>query len=191
MLVDKTFGSLVNPARIGAASHSLGGYTVLADAGGSSNPERCKCSAARPLPTPHANRRRPLPSCAGRPLARMGVDPDFRQRYSEAGKSYRDERIRVAFAMAPGPGPIFARDSFEKISLPVAIVAGRADEIIPTAAAAEAFASRSSQWFLGFDTEPFEDRQVFGWQENLDASGNAFLTANETVSFEGDDHLVD
>ena len=42
--------------------------------------------------------------------------------------------------MAPGPGLVFAPDSLEKISLPVAIVAGSADEIIPTAAAAEAFA---------------------------------------------------
>ena len=41
------------------------------------------------------------------------------------------------------------------------------------------------------DTEPFEDGQVFGWQENLDASGNAGLAANKTVPFEGDDHLVD
>ena len=51
--------------------------------------------------------------------------------------------------------------------------------------------SGSSQWSRRFDTEPFEDGQVFGWQENLDASGNAGLAANETVPFEGDDHLVD
>jgi len=39
MLVDRTFGNLIDPARIGAAGHSLGGYTVLAVAGGISNPE--------------------------------------------------------------------------------------------------------------------------------------------------------
>lgn len=140
MLVDRTFGSLIDPARIGAAGHSLGGYTVLAVAGGISNPELlqvfCRSPAAdvscRP-PPPAAVMRRET-------LARLSADPDFRQRYSEAGKSYRDERIRAVFAMAPGPGPVFAPDSLEKISLPVAIVAGSADEIIPTAAAAEAFA---------------------------------------------------
>ncbi len=140
MLADKAFGGLIDPARIGAAGHSLGGYTVLAAAGGISNPELlqvfCRSPAAavscKPPPAAAVMRRETV--------ARLSADPDFRQRYSEAGKSYRDERIRAVFAMAPGPGPVFVPNSLERISLPVAIVAGSADEIIPTAAAAEAFA---------------------------------------------------
>lgn len=140
MLVDKTFGSLIDPARIGAAGHSLGGYTVLAAAGGISNPELLQVFCRSPAAD--ASCKPPPPAAVMRQetLARLSADPDFRERYSEAGKSYRDERIRAVFAMAPGPGPVFAPDSLEKISLPVAIVAGSADEIIPTAAAAEAFA---------------------------------------------------
>ncbi|MGJ5131494.1 MULTISPECIES: alpha/beta hydrolase family protein [unclassified Bradyrhizobium] len=140
MLVDKTFGSRVDPARIGAAGHSLGGYTVLAAAGGISNPELLQVFCRSPAAD--ASCKPPPPAAVMRreTLARLSVDPDFRQRYSEAGKSYRDERIRAAFAMAPGPGPIFAPNSLEKISIPVAIVAGSADEIVPTPAAAETFA---------------------------------------------------
>lgn len=140
MLVDKTFGSLVDPARIGAAGHSLGGYTVLAAAGGISNPELLQVFCRSPAADASC---KPPPSAAvmrRETLVRLSVDPDFRQRYGAAGKSYRDERIRATFAMAPGPGPFFAPDSLEAISVPVAIVAGSADEIIPTAAAAEAFA---------------------------------------------------
>src|SRR5262249_30365968 len=33
VLNDKTFGNRIDPARIGAAGHSLGGYTVVADPG--------------------------------------------------------------------------------------------------------------------------------------------------------------
>ena len=36
-----------------------------------------------------------------------------------------------------------------------------------------------------------QDWDVFGSNEYLDASGEAGLTANEAVSFEGHDHLVD
>src|SRR5262249_30424286 len=48
MLVDKTFGSLLDPARIGAAGHSLGGYTVLAAAGGISNPDLLQAFCGSP-----------------------------------------------------------------------------------------------------------------------------------------------
>ncbi len=140
MLVDKTFGSLIDPARIGAAGHSLGGYTVLAAAGGISNPDLLQVFCRSPAAD--ASCKPPPPAAVMRQetLARLSADPDFRQRYSEASKSYRDERIRAVVAMAPGPGPVFEPDSLEKISIPVAIVAGSADEIIPIAAAAEAFA---------------------------------------------------
>jgi predicted dienelactone hydrolase len=73
-------------------------------------------------------------------VERLSSDPDFRQRYSKADNSYRDERIRAVFAMAPGPGPVFTPESLGKIPMPVAIVAGSADEIVPTASAAEALA---------------------------------------------------
>lgn len=140
MLVDRTFGSLIDPARIGAAGHSLGGYTVLAVAGGISNPELLEAFCRSPAADVSCKPPQPAAVMRRETLARLKADPDFRRRYSEAGKSYRDERIRAVFAMAPGPGPVFAPDSLEKISLPVSILAGSADEIIPTAAAAEAFA---------------------------------------------------
>jgi hypothetical protein len=41
------------------------------------------------------------------------------------------------------------------------------------------------------DSEPVEDGQIFRSNEDLDASGDAGLTANEAISFECHDHLVD
>lgn len=73
-------------------------------------------------------------------LARLSSDPDFRRRYGNAGQSYRDERVRAVFALAPGPGPVFTPESLGKIAIPVAIVAGSDDEIVPPTSAAEAFA---------------------------------------------------
>ena len=139
LLADKTFGHLINPTQIGAAGHSYGGYTVIATAGGVADPSQlevfCRSRAADEL-----CRAPGISDMRNRRLARLSSDPDFRQRYSEAGKSYRDERIRAVFAMAPGPAPVFTQDSLQKISIPVAIIMGSADEIAPPTSGGEALA---------------------------------------------------
>jgi predicted dienelactone hydrolase len=140
VLDDKTVGSQIDPARIGAAGHSAGGYTVIAVAGGISDPAQleafCRSPAADVSCKPPPN----VSEMRQKSLARLDSDPDYRQRYSQAGKSYRDQRVRAAFAMAPGLVPMFTPESLGKISIPVAIVAGTADEIVSLAAHAEALA---------------------------------------------------
>lgn len=138
LLRDKTFGNQIDPARIGAAGHSFGGYTVIAVAGGITDPTGvqafCNSPAAdalcAPAPEVMAMRRKSL--------ALLNSDFDFQRRYGKAGNSYRDERIRAVFAMAPGPVPILTAESLAKISIPVAIVTGSADEIAPPASGADA-----------------------------------------------------
>ena len=138
LLDDKAFGSQIDPARIGAAGHSFGGYTVIAVAGGVTDPARiqafCRSPAADALCAPGPN----VLDLRQKSLVRLNSDPDFRQRYSKAGNSYRDERVRAVFAMAPGLGPAFIPESLGKIPIPVAIVTGSADEIVPPASGAEA-----------------------------------------------------
>jgi len=145
VLNDKTFGSRIDPARIGAAGHSLGGYTVLAAAGGITDPARiqafCRSSAADELCAPPPN----ILDMRQRSLARLSSDPDFRQRYSAAGNSYRDARLRAVLAMAPGLGPVFTPESLGKVSIPVAIVSGSADEITPPTSGAEFLAKAIPQ----------------------------------------------
>ena len=139
VLDDKLFGRLIDPARIGAAGHSFGGYTVIATAGGIADPSLLEAFCRSPdadvlCKPPEVNEMR------AKRLALLSSDPEFRQRYSQAGKSFRDDRIRAAFALAPGPGPVFTLESLGKILIPVAIVTGTADEITPPASGAEALA---------------------------------------------------
>src|SRR5215470_13716334 len=140
VLNDKIFGNRINPARIGAAGHSLGGYTVIAAAGGITDPARmqafCRSSAADALCAPPPE----VSDMRQKSLARLSSDADFRQRYSAASNSYRDVRVRAVFAMAPGLGPVFTPESLGKVSIPVAIVSGSADEITPATSGAEALA---------------------------------------------------
>jgi predicted dienelactone hydrolase len=140
MLDDKTFASQIDPARIGAAGHSLGGYTVLASAGGITNPEQLQEFCRSPAADASCDARPPQPEMRRKTVLRLATDPDFRQRYGKSGNAYRDARIRAVFAMAPGPGHVFTAESLENISIPVAIVAGSADEIVPASAAAETYA---------------------------------------------------
>jgi predicted dienelactone hydrolase len=140
VLHDKAFGSQIDPARIGAVGHSLGGYTILAVAGGITDPARiqafCQSSAADALCTPPEA----VLELRRKSLALLDSDPEFRQRYAKARHSYRDARIRAVFAMAPGLVPIFTPESLGNVSIPVAIVSGAADEITPLASGAEALA---------------------------------------------------
>ncbi|MBO0755935.1 MAG: alpha/beta hydrolase [Bradyrhizobiaceae bacterium] len=136
MLDDKTFGSQIDPALIGAAGHSLGGYTVIAVAGGITEPARLQAFCSSPAADSLC---RPPPADSDmrqKRLARLSSDSDFRQRYSKADASYRDDRVRAVLAMAPGLAPLFTPESLGKISIPVAVVTGSADEIAPPTSAA-------------------------------------------------------
>ncbi len=140
MLADKTFGGLIDPARIGAAGHSLGGYSVLTAAGGISDPSRLQAFCASAEADATCNPPPPAGEMREKIRARLNSDADFRERYAKAGKSYRDPRIRAVLAMAPGPGPVLTPEGLGQIAIPVALVTGEADEVVPPAAAAEAFA---------------------------------------------------
>jgi len=173
VLDDKTFGSQIDPARIGAAGHSAGGYTVIAVAGGISDPAQfeafCRSPAADASCKPPPN----VSDMRQKSLARLSSDPDYRQRYSQAGKFYRDQRVRAAFAMAPGLAPIFTPESLGKIAIPVAIVAGSADEIVPPASNAEALARAIPNAMLKL----FPDAGHFVFFGTCTAVGRVFIRA--------------
>ncbi|WP_158816129.1 alpha/beta fold hydrolase [Methylocapsa sp. S129] len=104
MLDDKIFRSQIDPTRIGAAGHSLGGATVIAIAGGVANPAQLEAFCRSPAADASCKPPPPASEMRQKMLACLTADSDFRRRLCEAGKSYRDERVRAVFAMAPGPG---------------------------------------------------------------------------------------
>jgi predicted dienelactone hydrolase len=173
LLKDNAFGNRIDPMRIGAAGHSFGGDTVIAVAGGLSDPARleafCRSPAADALCTSQPD----VIAMRQKRLARLDSDPDFRQRYGKAGNSYRDARIRAIFAMAPGPGPIFIPESLGHIAIPVAIVAGSADEVAPPASGAEALARVIPQAAL----TSFAHAGHFVFFSTCTAAGRLFIRA--------------
>jgi predicted dienelactone hydrolase len=118
MLGDATFGARIDRARVGAAGHSSGAYTVLALAGLRLRPSAylTYCSA-----------RQPGPDC------KLFVDlhPSRIADLAEAGKSRRDRRIRAVLALAPVFGPAAITASLRGITVGVTVVGSPDDEFVP------------------------------------------------------------
>jgi predicted dienelactone hydrolase len=140
LLADPVFGAVIDRSRIGAAGFSLGGYTVVALAGGRFNPtERARFCASSQRdftcgPQPE------FPAAEAE-LARLAKDDAIVQEsLRHATDSYRDERVRAVFAMAPVLGSGFTRDDVRDVRIPVRIVAGDHDAIVPPPANALRFA---------------------------------------------------
>jgi predicted dienelactone hydrolase len=144
MLADPDFGARIDPQRIGAAGFSLGGYTMIEIAGGTTDrgafQQFCKSHAADatcksppefPALTDYFNQ---LDETAKR-------DPEIAAALRLEKLSHRDPRVRAVFAIAPALGPAFPADSLKQISIPVEIVAGRDDDQVPIASSARYFAA--------------------------------------------------
>lgn len=140
MLADLTFGGRIDPKRVGAAGFSLGGFAVIEIAGGIgelSNYEAfCKSPRADGMCVDPVE----FPGLLAKGEELEKSDPDFRAALAEAHNAHRDPRIRAIFAIAPALGPAFRPESLEKISIPVEIVAGAEDTVVPSSTSASFFA---------------------------------------------------
>jgi len=139
MLQDPTFAKRIDTGRIGAAGFSLGGYTMIEIAGGLSNPERynqfCKSKQADGMCVPPLE----FPDLEAKLNEDATSDPAIQQSIAHSSDSYRDSRVSAVFAIAPALGPSFDPGSLHKISIPVEIVTGDADTIVPVSSSAKFF----------------------------------------------------
>jgi predicted dienelactone hydrolase len=130
MLADPEFGPKIDASRIGAAGFSIGGYTVLALGGA-----RADISIVIDLCRKHPD----TPVCHAPEMKEMGTPEQMLQAVrrtsgvslARSGESYRDPRVRAIFAIAPPVGFTIALDSLHAMRVPVEIVAGSADPILP------------------------------------------------------------
>jgi predicted dienelactone hydrolase len=137
ILADPDFGPHVDRQRIGGAGFSLGGYTMIELAGGKTSREHY-AKDCRAMPDQVSCKPPPeFPDLIAKADALAATDPAYAKALREDGASYRDPRIRAVFTMAPALGPAFAPASLKTIAIPVAIVAGAQDSIVPVDANAK------------------------------------------------------
>lgn len=136
LLADQTFGVLIDQDQIGAAGFSLGGYTVLAVAGGT--------TTVQPMIDFFTNAEQDLskviPPEFTDTAAFMQEFKSLSQHIAVADASHRDERIKAVFAIAPVLGNIFSEEGLSSIHIPVKIVVGEADQLAPVQENAAHFA---------------------------------------------------
>ncbi len=136
LLADPSFGPSIDQARIGAAGFSLGGYSVLALAGA-----RLDLST---LLAAYTDSGRPLHLLAPPEFpdpASLITQLEASTAASEHRESYRDERVRAVFALAPALGEGFSAAGLAEVAIPVLIMAGAADINTPPAANAQRYAT--------------------------------------------------
>ena len=137
LLADPRFGTKIDPDRIGAAGFSYGGYTMMELAGATTDWNRILtwCDQQKGTCDPPE-----MPNLMDRFTA-IKQQPDVQQALQHAGDSYRDPRIRAVFAIAPAVARAFTPESLQRITIPVAIVAGDGDHIAPPTDNAQFFAT--------------------------------------------------
>lgn len=118
LLADPVLGPRVDRRRVVAAGHSSGALTVLALAGARLQPTAFFAYCHGPSAGPDCA------LCAG-------VDPTQIPDLPEAGKPFRDRRIRAVVALSPVMGPGVTASSLRRIGIPVTIIASRTDELVP------------------------------------------------------------
>jgi len=135
VLASPTFGPRIDPARIGAAGFSLGGYTVLVIAGARGDTALLDAYCTRKPQTPVCSGEATptMPDVSSRARALAARDPAFRAAVDANAQSHRDPRVKAVFSIAPALGPAFIAASLASIEIPVALVAGFGDPILPVA----------------------------------------------------------
>ncbi|CAJ0820994.1 alpha/beta hydrolase family protein [Ralstonia flaminis] len=130
VLADAALGAHVDRDRIGAVGFSLGGYTVLELAGARTNFAAlmafCGSPQADAICHPPEMRRvetGPQPTASKTPQTEASI--------ARSGASYRDERIKAVFTIAPALGMAMDPNSLGNITVPISLMAGDADVTVP------------------------------------------------------------
>ena len=120
LVADPALVGPVDPDRIAAIGHSLGGWTVTALAG----------AAFDPALLDHDCQTNPgLRACQQRAL--LGLDERGRQQMAAAGGAIAtrtDKRLRAFVALDPGLVRSFTRDSLRSIAIPSLVLAAGSDD---------------------------------------------------------------
>jgi predicted dienelactone hydrolase len=132
VLADPILGPHINRDRIGALGFSLGGYTVLELAGARTDFAAflafCTSPAADAVCHPPE-----MDRVGGRLATESAPSPERQASLARSGASYRDNRIKAVFAIAPSVGQAFDANSFAEVNIPIGFVAGDADVNVPLA----------------------------------------------------------
>lgn len=138
LLADPELSPHIDATRIGAAGFSLGGYTVLVNAGAQLTlaQRQQKCEIQVNNPVCH------LPPEAGFSDADIQAlaesDSKFQESANREGQPAGDQRIRAVYAIAPAFLSLMNRQNLSSVNIPLRFVLAEADQQIQFAQTLEA-----------------------------------------------------
>jgi len=115
MLADAVFGTRTDAERVGAAGFSLGGYTMIAIAGGITSRAHFREACASPDTDRGCGGPPEFPDLPSKAKALADSDAAFRAALAKDSDSYRDERVRAVFVMATGLDQAFLLEGLTQI----------------------------------------------------------------------------
>jgi predicted dienelactone hydrolase len=117
LLQHEVWGPRIDPDQIGVAGHSQGGFTALWIGGAEVNPDRFVA---------YQRRWKENPVVPAYLRAQMRLDP-------EPARDLRDDRVKAAFAMAPGDIQGFGMDGagLRQMAVPAYLIVGAGDTTTP------------------------------------------------------------
>jgi predicted dienelactone hydrolase len=125
LLNDKDFGPVIDPNRIGAAGFSIGGFTVIALAGGKIDLDAFEKFSH----TPEGIKETTVPEF---PNLMSVVNVDEIKALYKKSPDLLDKRIKAFFAICPAMGQGFvSEDQVSRINKPLYIVSAQSDSIAP------------------------------------------------------------
>jgi len=127
---DPAFGPRIDPLRIGVAGFSAGGFTALLAAGARADPARFRRFCARYPQDGVCAPQKEYPIDAAQRDA-LFADPAFAEPIRRAGDDLSIPHIRAVFAMAPAIVQGLDPSSLKRLSVPVGIILGDADTVVP------------------------------------------------------------
>jgi predicted dienelactone hydrolase len=127
---DAAIGPHLDNTNVGLAGFSMGGFTALVAAGARAAPARLFAFCAANPKDAICQPQKEFALSMNDAQALLAL-PEFAGAAARAGDSYRIPAVRGVFAMAPAMGQELVPGSLAKVDVPVAILLGDADPVVP------------------------------------------------------------
>ncbi|MGN6528166.1 MAG: alpha/beta hydrolase family protein [Burkholderiaceae bacterium] len=130
-LADPALAPHLDAGRVGAAGFSLGGFTTALLAGARTDFDHFEAFCSGPQRDAICNPQKEFPLDFLREAPRVLAEPAMAPAMARRGGDLREPRVRAAFLVAPALGEAIAEASLADVHVPMEVVYGEADAIVP------------------------------------------------------------